>query len=96
MHTLGGVPPRHSAHVAYEATRAVVGLGNPVNRCLASTGWGNGRWDGRELEMAEDTRDHRLLGDDGNEPQHALLTPGAAYHLHAKDPLEQARPAPTR
>ena len=46
--------------------------------------------------MAEDLADHLALRDDGDEPQHALLTPGAAGHLQRKDPLEQPRPTLAR
>jgi len=35
----------------------------------ATAGGCNGRWDGRQLEMPQDARDHRLLGDDGNNPK---------------------------
>jgi hypothetical protein len=31
--------------------------------------------------MPQDTRDHRLLGDDSNEPQCAPATPGTRGHL---------------
>ena len=34
---------------------------------LATTGWSNGRWDGGQLEVAQDARDERLLGDGGND-----------------------------
>jgi hypothetical protein len=45
------------AHVADETTPRVVGL---VEReyLLAPTGRGNRRWDGRQLEMPQDARDH--------------------------------------
>ena len=57
-----GVTPRRGAHVAYEPTRDVVGLGNPIERGLATTGRGNRRWDGGKLAMTQDARDDRLLG----------------------------------
>jgi hypothetical protein len=57
-----GATPRRGAHVAYEPTRDVVGLGNPIERCLATTGRGNRRWDGGKLAMTQDARDDRLLG----------------------------------
>src|SRR2546428_1747304 len=38
-------------------TPRVVGLVEH-GACLAITGRGNGRWNGRELEMPQDTRDH--------------------------------------
>ena len=46
-----GMTPRRGAHVAYEPTRDVVGLGNPIERCLATMGRGNRRWDGGQLAM---------------------------------------------
>ena len=52
-----GVTPRRGAHVAYEPTRDVVGLGNPIERCLATAGRGNRRWDGGKLAMTQDARD---------------------------------------
>ena len=36
---------------------------------LAATGGGNGRWEGCELEVTQDARDDRLLGDGGNDAQ---------------------------
>jgi hypothetical protein len=41
----------HCTHVAPETTCDVVGLGDPVERCLAQTGRCNGRWDGGQLAM---------------------------------------------
>ena len=38
---------------------------------LATTGWGNGRGNGRQLAMTEDTCDHRCMGDGGNDAQGA-------------------------
>jgi len=46
--------------------------------------------------MPQDTRDHGLLGDDGDEPQCAPAAPGTRGHLHVKHPLEQPCPAPAR
>jgi hypothetical protein len=57
---------RRCAHVADEPTRDGVGLGNPIERCLASRGRGNRRWDGGQLAMTQDARDDRLLGHGGN------------------------------
>ncbi len=36
---------------------------------LATTGRGSGRRDGRQHAMTQDARDHRLMGDGGNDPQ---------------------------
>jgi len=63
-------PGRHrlSMHVADGTTPRGVGLVESTY-LLATTGRGKGRGNGRELGMTEDTRDHRLLGDDGNDPE---------------------------
>ena len=42
------IPLLRSAH---ETTRDVVGLGDPVERCLASTGRRDRGWDGRKHAM---------------------------------------------
>lgn len=57
------------AHVVPEPTGDGVGLSDPVERFLARTGGSNGGWDGRKLEMTQDARDHRFLGDGGNDPE---------------------------
>ena len=36
---------------------------------LATTDRGNGRWNGGQLEVAQDAGNHRLLGDGGNDAQ---------------------------
>ena len=66
-----GATPRRCAHVANETTRDGVGLGNPIERCLASAGRGERRRVGRELQMAEHLPDHLGLGDGGNDPERA-------------------------
>jgi hypothetical protein len=65
------VTPLHCAHVAPETMRDVAGLGDPVKRCLAHTGSGNGRWDGGGLQMTQDARIDCLLGDGGHDPERA-------------------------
>ena len=55
-----GATPRRCAHVANETTRDGVGLGNPIERCLA--GRSKRRWDGGQLAMTQEARDDRLLG----------------------------------
>ena len=49
------------------------GLGNPIERCLASTSWGNWRRVGRALQMVEHLADHLGLGDGGDHPQRSLM-----------------------
>jgi len=44
-----------------------MGLGDPVERLLARTGGSNGEWDGCKLQMTQDARDHRFLGDGSND-----------------------------
>lgn len=61
-----------------------VGLGESVY-LLAITGRGKGRGNGRQLEMTEDTRDHRLLGEGGKDVQCALSVPGTRGHIQLKD-----------
>jgi len=78
-HTRG---ERHlrGTHIASETPRHGVGLGKRV--CLlASTGWGNRRWDGRKLKMPQDARDHRLLDNNGNDAERTPAAPGTRGHL---------------
>src|SRR5262249_31894832 len=82
--------------MAYEPTHVVVGLGDPVTWGLVSTGRRDGGRVYRAFQMAEDLADHLALREAGVEPQHPLVTPGAACHLQAKDPLQQPRPTPAR
>src|SRR5262249_30837823 len=83
------------AHGADETTPRVVDL---VERAylLAHTGWGNRRGDGGQLEMPQDTRDHRLLGDDGNDVQRATSAKRTGAHLQPKDAAQQPGPRPVR
>ena len=69
------------AHVAPETTRDVVGLGDPVERCLANTSRCNGRWTRGQLEMTQDARDHRFLGHGGNDPERAASAQGKVARL---------------
>jgi hypothetical protein len=66
-HTQRVEGPRRGMHVPDGTTPRVVGLGDRVD-LLARTGLGNRRGHGRELEMPQNTCDHRLLRDDGNDP----------------------------
>ena len=84
------------AHVANEPMHDGVGLGNPIERGLASTGWGN-RWRvGRALQMAEHLLDHLGLGDGGHDPERAALAKGTGAQSQGKHPLQESRPAPVR
>src|SRR6266699_4955183 len=86
---------RRYAHVADETTPRVVGLVEG-RYLLAPTGRGNRRWDGGELEMPQDARDHRLLGDDGHDAERAPAAEGDGGHLQPKDAAQQPGPRPVR
>ncbi len=73
-----------------------VGLGHPVESFLARMGRSDGGRDGRELQMPQHPRAHRLWGDGGNNPQRATLTKRAGGHIQVKHALEQPGPAPAR
>ena len=66
-HAEGGTRLR-SAHVAYETTRVVVGLGDPVTWSLAGTGRRDGGWVCSTFQMAKDLADHLTLRNNGDEP----------------------------
>jgi len=56
---------RRCMRLAEETTPRVVGLVES-EYFLATTGRCNRKWVGRRLEMTQDARDDRLLGDGGN------------------------------
>jgi hypothetical protein len=60
----GGWGERHlrCAHIASETTRDVVGLGNPIERCVASPGRRKRKWDGGQLARTQDARADRCAG----------------------------------
>src|SRR6266567_3461698 len=72
--------PRFSAHVADGTTPRVVDLGE-CEEFLASTGRSNRRWDRRQLQMPQDTCDHRRLGEDGNDPERATTAKRTGAHI---------------
>jgi hypothetical protein len=76
----------YCAHVAYEATREVAGLGGPVECCLARMSRGNGRWNGGGLEMTQDTRDHWFLGQSGNDAECTGPVKGTGSDIQVKHP----------
>src|SRR5215831_8839026 len=86
---------RLSTHVSERTPPRGVGL---VERSylLVPTGRGHGRWDGGELEMPEDTRNDRLLRDDGNDVQRAPAAKGTDAHLQPKNAAQQPSPRPVR
>jgi len=63
-----GETRRRYVHVADETTRHVVGFVES-EYLLATTGRGNRRWDGRQLEMTQDARHDRILSDGGNDAE---------------------------
>jgi hypothetical protein len=87
---------RPGAYMAYEATRVVVALGDPVTWCLAGTSRRDGRGVCSPFEMAEDLTDHRALGDDGNEPQCSALAKRTGDHLQGKHASQELSPRPIR
>ena len=48
------------------------------------------------LQMTQDARDHRLLGDGGNDPERAASAQGTGGHIQGKHAPQQPRPAPAR
>jgi len=84
---------RRAAPVADETTPQVVGLVES-SYLVAPTGRGNGRWDGGELEMPQDTRHDRFLGDDGNDAERAPSAKGTRGHIQPKDTAQQPGPRP--
>src|SRR5262249_58407548 len=87
--------PRLRTHGVVGTTPRVVDLVEG-RYLLAPTGRGNGRWDGGELEMPQDTRDHRLLGGDGNDVQRATAAKRIGAHIQTKDAAQQSGPRPVR
>ena len=63
---------------------------------LATPGRGKRRRNRCQLEMPQDTRDHRLLGDDGNEVQGAPAAKRTGAHIQPKDAAQQLGPRPVR
>jgi hypothetical protein len=84
LHAQRGERHLRCAHIASETTRDVVGLGNPIERCLASTGRGKRRWDGGQLAMTQDARDDRLLGNSSNNTERAASAKGTGGHIQRK------------
>ena len=88
--------PRTAHTSPSEATRDVVGLGDPVERFLAQTGRCNRRWDGGQLEMTQDARDHRLLGDCGHDPERAAPAKVTCGHIQSKHAPQEPAPVSGR
>jgi hypothetical protein len=89
-------PSLHCAYVTPETTRDVMGLGDPVARCLAHMGMCNERGDGGQLEMTQEVRKHRLLGNGGNDPERAASAPGTWGQSQIKHAFQKSCPAPVR
>src|SRR5215471_17953650 len=88
------IPSQHAR--AHETMRVGVGLGHPIDRCLAGAGRRDGGWVYRAFLMTEDLADHLALRDDGDEPQRPALTPRAVHQIQRKHPMQQLCPAPMR
>ncbi len=71
---------RHGAYVANKTTCIGVGIGKPIEHCLASTGRNHRRRVGRELQMAENLADHLGLVDDGDHAPPSLTAKGTHGH----------------
>src|SRR5215510_7106091 len=76
---------RGETPAAPESTRDGVGLGDPIERCLARTSQGNRRRVGRELQMAEYLADHLGLGDGGDNPQRPLTAKRTGSHSSSEE-----------
>src|SRR5215472_18843950 len=87
--------PRLSTHVVLTTTPRVVDLVEG-RYLLVPTGRGNRRGEGGELEMPQDTGDHRLLGDDGNDPERATTAKRTGAHIETTDAAQQPGPRPVR
>src|SRR5262245_28852004 len=83
------------AHVADATTPRVVDL-IEYEAFLATTGRGHRRGDRRQLEMSEDTRNDRLLSDDGNDTQRDPAAKRTGAHIQPKDAAQQPSPGPVR
>src|SRR5262249_54643872 len=87
--------PRLRMHVTAKTPPRGVGLVERVY-LWAPTGRGHGWWHRRQLEMPQDAGDHRLLGDDRNDPQRPLMAKRAGSHVQPKDAAQQLGPRPVR
>ena len=89
-----GETPLRCLHVAPESTRDGVGLGDPIERFLASTSRGNRRRVGRKLLSHLKLADHLGLGDGGDNPQRLLTAKRTGGHIQSKHPFHELRPVP--
>ena len=55
----------------------------------ATTGQGNRRWNGGQLEVAQEAGQHRLLGDGGNDAQGAAAATWTGCHSQSKHATQQ-------
>ena len=62
----------------------------------ATTGQGNRRWNGGQLEVAQEAGQHRLLGDGGNDAQGAAAATWTGCHSQSKHATQQSGPVPIR
>jgi hypothetical protein len=86
-----------SARMSPTSPRATLGaLGDPIECFLTRTGGSNGRWDVRKVQMPEDPRDHRLVGDGGHDPERTASAKRAGSYIQSKHAPQQPRPAPAR
>ena len=86
-----------SARMSPASPRATLwALGDPIECFLTRTGGNNGRWDRRKVQMPEDPRDHRLVGDSGHDPERTTSAKREGGHIQSKHAPQQPRPAPAR
>jgi hypothetical protein len=86
----------HTFRGVSHPSAARTGLGDLIERFLASTSRGHRRRVGGALQMAENLMDHFGLGDCGDHLQRPLTAQRTGGHLHGKHPLQELRPAPAR
>ena len=86
----------HCAHVANEPTHDVIGLGNPIERGLATRAGAMAAGRPRSFRWRSICWITSALGDGGNDPQRPLLAKRTGGHIQSKYPLQEPRPAPVR
>ncbi len=72
------------------------GISREREYLLATTGRGNGRWNGGQLEVAQDAGHHRLLGDGGHDVQGAPAAQRTGRPIQINCAAQQPGPIPIR
>ena len=76
-------------------SHAGVGLVKRAER-LATTGRGHGRWNGGQMEVAQDAGQHRLLSDGSKDAQGATAAKRTGCHSQSKHATQLSGPVPIR